>query len=115
MGCKRLCIVDIGNWKCCMECEKHEECNILCDDLDQYEYMEECPDYVKEKNQMKYSEKLKPCPFCGKKAEQDRSDNCDESGCCDGEEIFCDGRSQGRFEAFGKAIEIVGGGVNEKL
>lgn len=31
-----------------MECEKHEECNILCDDLDQYEYMEECPDYVKE-------------------------------------------------------------------
>lgn len=24
-------------------------------------------------------------------------------------------RSQGRFEAFGKAIEIVGGGVNEKL
>ncbi len=31
-----------------MECEKHEECNILCNDLDQYEYMEECPDYVKE-------------------------------------------------------------------
>ena len=23
-------------------------CNILCDDLDQYEYIEECPDYVKE-------------------------------------------------------------------
>lgn len=36
------------NRKCCMECERHEECNILCDDLDQYEYMEECPDYVKE-------------------------------------------------------------------
>ena len=48
MGCKRLCIVDIGNRKCCMECERREECNILCDDLDQYEYMEECPDYVKE-------------------------------------------------------------------
>ena len=48
MGCKRLCIVDIGNRKCCMECERHEECNILCDDLDQYEYMEECPDYEKE-------------------------------------------------------------------
>lgn len=31
-----------------MECDKHEECNILCDDLDQYEYMEECPDYEKE-------------------------------------------------------------------
>ena len=48
MGCKRICIVDIGIRKCCMECEKHEECNILCDDLDQYEYMEECQDYVKE-------------------------------------------------------------------
>ena len=45
MGCKRLCIVDIGNRKCCMECERHEECNILCDDLDQYEYMEECEHY----------------------------------------------------------------------
>ena len=32
MGCKRICIVDIGIRKCCMECEKHEE----------------CPDYVKE-------------------------------------------------------------------
>lgn len=48
MGCKRICIVDIGIRKCCMECDKHEECNILCDDLDQYEYMEECPDYEKE-------------------------------------------------------------------
>ena len=54
MGCKRICIVDIGIRKCCMECEKHEECNILCDDLDQYEYMEECPDYVKE-NEEKYA------------------------------------------------------------
>lgn len=36
-----------------------------------------------------------------KKAEQDRPDDCDD-----------DGRSQGRYEAFGKAIEIVkGGGV----
>lgn len=48
MGCKRTCIVGIGIRKYCMECEKHEECNILRDDLDQYEYMEECPDYVKE-------------------------------------------------------------------
>ena len=49
-----------------------------------------------------------------KKAEQDRSDDCDEDGCGDGEQIYDDGRSQGRFEAFGKAIEIVkGGGVDE--
>lgn len=50
-----------------------------------------------------------------KKAEQDRPDDCDEDGCGDGEQIYDDGRSQGRYEAFGKAIEIVkGGGVDAK-
>lgn len=48
MGCKQICSVDPGIHKCCLECEKYKECNILCDDLDQHEYMEECPDYVKE-------------------------------------------------------------------
>lgn len=48
-----------------------------------------------------------------KKAEQDRPDDCDEDGCGDGEQIYDDGRSQGRYEAFGKAIQIVkGGGVD---
>lgn len=48
-----------------------------------------------------------------RKAEQDRPDDCDEDGCGDGEQIYDDGRSQGRFEAFGKAIEVVkGGGVD---
>ena len=42
-----------------------------------------------------------------KKAEQNRSDNCDETGFGDGEQIFDDGRSQGRYEAFGEAIKIV--------
>lgn len=47
------------------------------------------------------------------KAEQNRPDNCDENGFGDGEQIYDDGRSQGRFEAFGEAIEIVkGGGVD---
>lgn len=47
-----------------------------------------------------------------RKAEQDRPDDCDEDGCGDGEQIYDDGRSQGRYEAFSKAIEIVkGGGV----
>lgn len=47
-----------------------------------------------------------------KKAEQNRSDNYDENGFGDGEQIYDDGRSQGRFEAFGEAIKIVkGGGV----
>lgn len=45
-----------------------------------------------------------------KKAEQNRPDNCDENGFGDGEQIYDDGRSQGRFEAFGEAIEIVKGG-----
>lgn len=44
-----------------------------------------------------------------KKAEQDRSDDCDEDGNGDAEQIYDDGRSHGRFEAFGKAIEIVKG------
>lgn len=49
-----------------------------------------------------------------KKAEQDRPDDCDEDGFGDGEQIYDDGRNQGRFEAFGKAIQIVeGGGVDE--
>lgn len=48
-----------------------------------------------------------------KKAEQDRPDDCDEDGCGDGEQIYDDGRSQGRYEAFSKAIDIVeGGGVD---
>lgn len=47
-----------------------------------------------------------------KKAEQNRPDDCDGNGFGDGEQIYDDGRSQGRFEAFGEAIEIVkGGGV----
>lgn len=48
MGCRIECVVDKENTCCCLECEKYKECTILCDDLDQYEYMEECPDYVKE-------------------------------------------------------------------
>lgn len=48
-----------------------------------------------------------------RKAEQDKPDDCNEDGCGDGEQIYDDGRSQGRFEAFGKAIKIVeGGGVD---
>ena len=50
-----------------------------------------------------------------KKAEQDRQDDCDEDGCGDGEQIYDDGRSQGRFEAYVRAIEIAkGGGADER-
>ena len=48
-----------------------------------------------------------------RKAEQDRTDACDEDGCGDGEQIYDDGRSHGRFEAYVRAIDIVkGGGIN---
>lgn len=42
-----------------------------------------------------------------KQIELDREDACDEDGFGDGEEIFLDGVSQGRHEAFYEAIEIV--------
>lgn len=48
-----------------------------------------------------------------KKTEKDRPDSCDENGYGDAEQIYDDGRSQGRFEAYRKAIEIVkSGGVD---
>lgn len=73
MGCRYECKkYGKQRFKCCIECEHYKYCNnrnSVCDRIHFHEYMEECPDYVKEENQMKYSEKLKPCPFCGKKAE----------------------------------------------
>lgn len=42
-----------------------------------------------------------------KKIEQNRHDDCDEEGYGDAEQIYDDGRSQGRFEQTHKIIEIV--------
>ena len=42
-----------------------------------------------------------------KEIEKNRADSCDEDGCGDGEQIFDDGRSQGRFEQTHKIIKIV--------
>ena len=42
-----------------------------------------------------------------KKAEIERDDFCDEEGYGDGEEIYEDGKSQGRFEQVVRIIEIV--------
>lgn len=76
------------------------------DDLEILEKIDEQPTACDPDKVLEHLEKLK-------KAEQDRSDDCDENGCGDGEQIYDDGRSQGRFEAFAKAIEIVeGGGVD---
>lgn len=48
MGCRIECVVDKENTCCCLKCEEYEHCDMVCDSLDNYEYMEECPDYVKE-------------------------------------------------------------------
>ena len=48
MGCRIECVFDKENHKCCLECEEFEHCIGVCDSLDNYEYTEECPDYVKE-------------------------------------------------------------------
>lgn len=47
--------------------------------------------------------------------EYNRPENCDENGIGDGEEIYEDGRSQGKFEAYKKALEIVeSGGIDKR-
>ncbi len=51
MGCRIECVVDKNNTCCCLECEKYEECITLCDALDEYEFAEDCPDYVKEEEE----------------------------------------------------------------
>lgn len=45
--CKLLCTE--GEDYCCICCQKRSECRWQCDDLDDYEYTEDCPNYVKEK------------------------------------------------------------------
>lgn len=42
-----------------------------------------------------------------KKIEKDRPDDCDEEGYGDAEQIYDDGRSQGRYEQTNKIIQIV--------
>lgn len=53
MGCRIECVFDKENHKCCMECEEFECCIGVCESLDNYEYTEECPDYVKENEDAK--------------------------------------------------------------
>lgn len=34
--------------ECCICCTKQDSCQCRCDDMDSYEYAEECEDYVEE-------------------------------------------------------------------
>lgn len=44
--CKLYCPDD--ETECCICCTKQDSCQYRCDDMDSYEYAEECEDYVKE-------------------------------------------------------------------
>lgn len=44
--CQRKC--QEGETQCCICCPKGEQCDIRCDDMDLYEYADECPDYVED-------------------------------------------------------------------
>ena len=44
--CKINCTA--GETECCICCEKQDSCRYKCDDMDSYEYAEDCEDYVKE-------------------------------------------------------------------
>ena len=37
-----------GETECCIYCTKQDSCQSRCDDMDSYEYAEECKQYVKE-------------------------------------------------------------------
>ncbi len=39
-----------GETECCICCTKQDSCQCRCDDMDSYEYVEECPDYVKQED-----------------------------------------------------------------
>lgn len=48
MGCIGKCAINENNHMCCLECQDYEKCPMRCDALDEYEFAEDCPDYVKE-------------------------------------------------------------------
>lgn len=37
-----------GETKCCVYCEKQDGCDNRCNMMDDYEYTEDCEDYIKE-------------------------------------------------------------------
>lgn len=44
--CKLYC--PNGETECCIYCEKQDACQCQCDMMDNYEYAEDCEDYVEE-------------------------------------------------------------------
>ena len=48
MGCIGNCAINENNHMCCLKCPAPVDCPMKCDASDEYEFAEECPDYVKE-------------------------------------------------------------------
>lgn len=44
--CTREC--PVGETECCICCDKLGECGIQCDEMDSYEFAEDCPEYVED-------------------------------------------------------------------
>ena len=44
--CTRECLD--GETECCICCDKLGECCSPCEDMDSYEFAEDCPEYVEE-------------------------------------------------------------------
>lgn len=48
VGCRIKCAESEDNHMCCLECPDFDDCPVQCEFLDEYEFVEDCPDYVKE-------------------------------------------------------------------
>ena len=48
MGCMLKCIEYEDNHMCCLECPDFDGCPVQCEFLDSCEFVENCPNYVKE-------------------------------------------------------------------
>ena len=44
--CTREC--PVGETECCICCSKSESCWTKCDEMDSYEFAEDCPEYAEE-------------------------------------------------------------------
>lgn len=45
--CKEQCTFGLEYDQCCIKCERYPECPAICDSLDEYEFTENCPSYIK--------------------------------------------------------------------
>lgn len=48
MGCIGKCAINENNHVCCLECQDYKDCPMRCDSSDEYEFAEDCLDYVEE-------------------------------------------------------------------